>query len=200
MYVFQHSAQGKNVTIFVPPTILEESLITYIPKPIYSTKILSLVSANKGLSNLKLYCIIHNNLFISAKFQPGVRYTFSLYSCSSEAPELLQRWQGYTQELGKDSTVYGKLVLLEETMILCISIADSLSTPSLCYVSHPFLPFSFLPPLRLPQSLPVLSSCQPDSRTGLILSLPGERSRWPTEEASSWATTFTSVMAPISHF
>ncbi|KAI3372719.1 hypothetical protein L3Q82_023180 [Scortum barcoo] len=31
--------------------------------------------------------------------QAGVRYIFSLYSCSSEAPELLQRWQGYMQEL-----------------------------------------------------------------------------------------------------
>ncbi|XP_045890556.1 LIF receptor subunit alpha a [Micropterus dolomieu] len=41
----------------------------------------------------------------SANFQPGVRYTFSLYSCSSEAPELLQRWQGYTQELVPSSSV-----------------------------------------------------------------------------------------------
>ncbi|XP_041643097.1 LIF receptor subunit alpha a [Cheilinus undulatus] len=35
----------------------------------------------------------------SANFEPGVRYNFSLYSCSTEAPELLQRWQGYMQEL-----------------------------------------------------------------------------------------------------
>ncbi|XP_073321783.1 LIF receptor subunit alpha a [Pagrus major] len=35
----------------------------------------------------------------SANFQPGVRFNFSLYSCSSEPPELLQRWQGYMQEL-----------------------------------------------------------------------------------------------------
>lgn len=35
----------------------------------------------------------------SANFQPGVRYNFSVYSCSSEAPVLRQRWQGYTQEL-----------------------------------------------------------------------------------------------------
>ncbi|XP_070760842.1 LIF receptor subunit alpha a [Enoplosus armatus] len=41
----------------------------------------------------------------SANFQPGVRYSFSLYSCSSEAPELLQRWQGYTQELVPSSSV-----------------------------------------------------------------------------------------------
>lgn len=41
----------------------------------------------------------------SATFQPGVRYNFSLYSCSSEAPELLQRWQGYMQELVPSSSV-----------------------------------------------------------------------------------------------
>ncbi|XP_044053855.1 LIF receptor subunit alpha a isoform X2 [Siniperca chuatsi] len=41
----------------------------------------------------------------SANFQQGVRYSFSLYSCSSEAPELLQRWQGYTQELVPSSSV-----------------------------------------------------------------------------------------------
>lgn len=35
----------------------------------------------------------------SATFQPGVRYNLSLYSCSSDARELLKRWQGYTQEL-----------------------------------------------------------------------------------------------------
>lgn len=41
----------------------------------------------------------------SANFQPGVRYNFSLYSCSSEIPELLQRWQGYMQELVPSSSV-----------------------------------------------------------------------------------------------
>lgn len=41
----------------------------------------------------------------SATFKPGVRYNFSLYSCSSEAPELLQRWQGYMQELVPSSFV-----------------------------------------------------------------------------------------------
>uniref|UniRef100_A0A3Q3SFC7 LIF receptor subunit alpha a n=1 Tax=Mastacembelus armatus TaxID=205130 RepID=A0A3Q3SFC7_9TELE len=41
----------------------------------------------------------------SENFQPGVRYNFSLYSCSSEAPELLQRWQGYMQELVPSSSV-----------------------------------------------------------------------------------------------
>lgn len=38
----------------------------------------------------------------SANFLPGVRYNFSLYCCSSEPPQLLQRLQGYMQELGKD--------------------------------------------------------------------------------------------------
>ncbi|KAM4616964.1 LIF receptor subunit alpha a [Polymixia lowei] len=41
----------------------------------------------------------------SGNFLPGVRYTLSLYSCSSEAPELLQRWQGYSQELVPSSSV-----------------------------------------------------------------------------------------------
>ncbi|XP_051279446.1 LIF receptor subunit alpha a [Dicentrarchus labrax] len=41
----------------------------------------------------------------SANFQPGVRYNFSLYSCSSEAPELQQRWQGYMQELVPSGSV-----------------------------------------------------------------------------------------------
>lgn len=38
----------------------------------------------------------------SANFQPGVRYNIFLYSCSSE---LLQRWQGYMQELVPSSSV-----------------------------------------------------------------------------------------------
>lgn len=33
----------------------------------------------------------------------GVRYTLSLYACTSDAPELLQKWEGYGQELGKES-------------------------------------------------------------------------------------------------
>lgn len=41
----------------------------------------------------------------SRNFQAGVRYNFSVYSCSSEAPELLQRWQGYMQELVPSSSV-----------------------------------------------------------------------------------------------
>ncbi|XP_076005508.1 LIF receptor subunit alpha a [Genypterus blacodes] len=46
-----------------------------------------------------------NVSFESDNFQPGVRYTFSLYSCSSDAPELLQQWQGYMQELVPSSFV-----------------------------------------------------------------------------------------------
>ncbi|KAF7660821.1 hypothetical protein LDENG_00274530 [Lucifuga dentata] len=41
----------------------------------------------------------------SDNFQPGVRYTFYVYSCSSDAPELLQCWQGYMQELVPSSNV-----------------------------------------------------------------------------------------------
>lgn len=41
---------------------------------------------------------------VAADFQPGVRYHFSLYSCSSEPVQLLQRWQGYVKELGKSET------------------------------------------------------------------------------------------------
>ncbi|KAM9360915.1 LIF receptor subunit alpha a [Symphorus nematophorus] len=48
----------------------------------------------------------NNNITIeSENFEPGVRYNFSLYSCSSEPPELLQRWQGYMQELVPSSPV-----------------------------------------------------------------------------------------------
>ncbi|XP_017267919.1 LIF receptor subunit alpha a [Kryptolebias marmoratus] len=38
-------------------------------------------------------------------FQPGVRYNFSLYSCPSSSPLLIQRWQGYLQELVPSSSV-----------------------------------------------------------------------------------------------
>uniref|UniRef100_A0A668A2D9 LIF receptor subunit alpha a n=1 Tax=Myripristis murdjan TaxID=586833 RepID=A0A668A2D9_9TELE len=41
----------------------------------------------------------------SENFQPGVRYTLSLYSCSSEVPQLLQRWEGYMEELVPSSSV-----------------------------------------------------------------------------------------------
>ncbi|KAF3695619.1 Leukemia inhibitory factor receptor [Channa argus] len=48
----------------------------------------------------------NSNTFIeSANFQPGVRYNISLYSCSLNAPELLQRWQGYMQELVPSTSV-----------------------------------------------------------------------------------------------
>uniref|UniRef100_A0A8C6ULQ7 Uncharacterized protein n=1 Tax=Neogobius melanostomus TaxID=47308 RepID=A0A8C6ULQ7_9GOBI len=42
---------------------------------------------------------ISNVSIKSDTFEPGVRYFFSLYSCTSEAPELLQQWQGYMREL-----------------------------------------------------------------------------------------------------
>ncbi|XP_029961330.1 LIF receptor subunit alpha a [Salarias fasciatus] len=41
----------------------------------------------------------------SANFEAGQRYSFSLYSCPSDFPELLQRWQGYSQELVPFSSV-----------------------------------------------------------------------------------------------
>uniref|UniRef100_A0A672YUC5 Leukemia inhibitory factor receptor-like n=1 Tax=Sphaeramia orbicularis TaxID=375764 RepID=A0A672YUC5_9TELE len=48
----------------------------------------------------------NNNISIESRnFQAGVRYVFSVYSCSTEAPELLQRWQGYMQELVPSSSV-----------------------------------------------------------------------------------------------
>lgn len=46
-----------------------------------------------------------NTSIESVNFQPGVRYDISVYSCSSEAPVLLQRWQGYMQELVPSSSV-----------------------------------------------------------------------------------------------
>ncbi|XP_059192814.1 LIF receptor subunit alpha a [Centropristis striata] len=41
----------------------------------------------------------------SANFEPGVRYNISLYSSCSQAPELLQQWQGYMQELVPSTSV-----------------------------------------------------------------------------------------------
>nr|AAR25692.1 class I helical cytokine receptor number 29 [Tetraodon nigroviridis] len=47
-----------------------------------------------------------NNFSVrSDNFYPGVRYNFSLYCCSSEPPQLLQRLQGYMQELVPSSPV-----------------------------------------------------------------------------------------------
>ncbi|XP_061585409.1 LIF receptor subunit alpha a [Cololabis saira] len=42
----------------------------------------------------------------SANFQPGVRYNFSLKSCPSDSLQLMERWQGYTQELVPSSPVH----------------------------------------------------------------------------------------------
>ncbi|XP_014851389.1 PREDICTED: leukemia inhibitory factor receptor-like isoform X2 [Poecilia mexicana] len=39
------------------------------------------------------------------KFQPGVRYNFSVYECPSTSPVLIQRWQGYIQELPRFTSV-----------------------------------------------------------------------------------------------
>lgn len=41
----------------------------------------------------------------SANFQPGVRYNFSLYGFPEDLPVLVQRWQGYSQELVPSSPV-----------------------------------------------------------------------------------------------
>ncbi|KAM4576252.1 LIF receptor subunit alpha a isoform 1-T2 [Odontesthes bonariensis] len=41
----------------------------------------------------------------SVNFQPGVRYNFSLYSCPSDSAQLIQRWQGYVQELVPSTSV-----------------------------------------------------------------------------------------------
>ncbi|KAM6931118.1 LIF receptor subunit alpha a [Xenentodon cancila] len=42
----------------------------------------------------------------SANFQPGVRYNFYLYSCPSDSLQLMERWQGYMQELVPSRPVY----------------------------------------------------------------------------------------------
>ncbi|KAM4578778.1 LIF receptor subunit alpha a [Fundulus diaphanus] len=39
----------------------------------------------------------------SANLLPGVRYNFSLYGCPSDFPVLMQRWQGYKEELPPSS-------------------------------------------------------------------------------------------------
>ncbi|XP_048115171.1 leukemia inhibitory factor receptor-like isoform X2 [Alosa alosa] len=42
------------------------------------------------------------NTTINSGFKNGVRYTFSLYACTTHAPELLKRWEGYRRELAPD--------------------------------------------------------------------------------------------------
>ncbi|XP_036382342.1 LOW QUALITY PROTEIN: LIF receptor subunit alpha a [Megalops cyprinoides] len=44
---------------------------------------------------------------IQSKFVPGVRYTFSIYACTSGAPELLERREGYVEELAPLQQVSG---------------------------------------------------------------------------------------------
>ncbi|XP_071011993.1 LIF receptor subunit alpha a isoform X1 [Oncorhynchus clarkii lewisi] len=46
-----------------------------------------------------------NTMVQSGNFFAGVRYTFSLYACSSESTVLLERWHGYMQELVPSRTV-----------------------------------------------------------------------------------------------
>ncbi|CAL1615694.1 unnamed protein product [Knipowitschia caucasica] len=48
---------------------------------------------------------IRNVSIKSDAFEPGVKYSFSLYHCPSEAPELLKQWQGYMRELTPSSSV-----------------------------------------------------------------------------------------------
>ncbi|KAJ0067917.1 hypothetical protein NL108_011703, partial [Boleophthalmus pectinirostris] len=62
----------------------------------------------------------------SDAFEPGVRYYLSVYSCSSEAPELLKRWQGYTQELTPSSSV--QLSTKQEDSDIVISWSEIPST------------------------------------------------------------------------
>ncbi|XP_072288728.1 LIF receptor subunit alpha a [Eucyclogobius newberryi] len=54
---------------------------------------------------IKLGEEISNVSIKSDAFEPGVRYYFSLYSCPSEAPELLMQWQGYMRELTPSSSI-----------------------------------------------------------------------------------------------
>ncbi|XP_041915493.1 leukemia inhibitory factor receptor-like isoform X2 [Alosa sapidissima] len=42
------------------------------------------------------------NTTINSGLKDGVRYTFSLYACTSDAPKLLQRWESYGRELAPD--------------------------------------------------------------------------------------------------
>ncbi|XP_029018459.1 LIF receptor subunit alpha a [Betta splendens] len=54
----------------------------------------------------------------SVNFEPGVRYNLSLYSCSSEAPKLLHRWQGYMQELVPSSAVSQLIANQQDSAVL----------------------------------------------------------------------------------
>lgn len=66
---------------------------TYLIKTFCLKKVLQCV--------ILLYTLIIILFVFSVNFQPGVRYNFSLYSCPSSSPQLIQRWQGYMLELGK---------------------------------------------------------------------------------------------------
>lgn len=115
------------------------------------------------------------SLFVpTANFQPGVRYTFSLYSFSSEGRQLLQRWQGFVQELGKDNANNADLIFL---VLGFHCLLFSCSFLSICYFQFP----------------PVLCSCQPVNRTQM-LSSPGAVSLRSTTEVFSWASMFTTAV------
>ncbi|XP_035999786.1 LIF receptor subunit alpha a [Fundulus heteroclitus] len=53
----------------------------------------------------------------SANLLPGVRYNFSLYGCPSDFPVLMQRWQGYKEEL-PPSRVELKIAQLDCDVVL----------------------------------------------------------------------------------
>lgn len=126
-------------------------------------------------------------LLQSADFLPGVRYQFSLYSCSPEPPQLLRRWQGYIQELGKSRTEGGKKS----------SFVKKILRNHMVTFCSPSLHHDICTSCR-PQSHPVLSSCQPARRI-LMLPSAGERLLWSAGGGSSWDTIFTSVVVPSSH-
>ncbi|XP_066502120.1 LIF receptor subunit alpha b [Hoplias malabaricus] len=47
-----------------------------------------------------------SNAKIYSEFKPGVKYTLSVYACTSAAPQLLQRKEGYVKELAPSGKVY----------------------------------------------------------------------------------------------
>ena len=109
---------------------------------------------------MKLFC--KSPPLPSANFQPGVRYHFSVYSCSSEGHELLQRQQGYVRELGKDSTAWGKLILPESEQAM--TPEKSYTAINLLTLCSDCLWYSSLPsPLIQFSSFPFLATTGPSS-------------------------------------
>lgn len=66
-----------------------------------------------------------------------MRYNLSLYSCSSEAPKILHRWQGYMEDLGEDNSTCIKLIIFGQTVtsefVVCVAFAGSLLFLCLSY-------------------------------------------------------------------